>query len=905
MPQIRSRRLLQGLVTLACLPLCALPSGCAAVGDSATDDASLGASAQAVSAATVYELSFNVAGTFSLKAGDIVRLKGFPTGWSYTTVEVNLDGAPAQLDLTLSEAGNSYFVTGWNDKITFPYRGGGSQDLVVAKGAGDSRVTFWVSSATPMTPDVTGPGVVATNKIGFVGDGAVEMKKKMHAKALVAIGNHLPDGRLQNLINVSTDADYAAGEWVVRRIGKLDGRIDGLGYVPSQQESDIQGWVEDKAYSMLPFGPSDPGPYDWWSPNVSALIAADDAQIAQAVTALRGTPAAQQNVWEIGNEPNYFPSLTPKEYGQLFNAYAAAVRTRDPDARVAIGALWSPDLMMSPSDFRQMIVDIAKSKALEGKPDIIPNWILREIGEGVGDMLYRRTAWYNGHAAEYLREALKEVPAWLAPIDVSLHAYPLDIRNPVADSTLVAAMNTMITQVAAEVEAFNARSARSKKPQVFVTEYGNVNPGFNVYRARDRMEAMTRELANGGLVEAAFYFKPIGVDRALSSALGVAAPITRLVHEETYAFPYPTPDNPLPCADLNAIGLSLYTLINGAPCSDGALPTRRRGRSFNGDAAHDLAFIEPGDASTHVVPSKGFGFQWSEAQTWLPTQSNGTNKDNYLAGDFNGDGYTDMGYLANDGSFQVRIGDGRSFGSLGSGTWVPSGSFGGSWGRYFVADFTGDGRDDLMFFEPANKTYYLERSTGTSFEWVGIWLNPHVDFNDPARVFIGKFDNDSRADLLSFRGGTQPVTMALALGDKSAAPTRWNTGGVFGDPDDHAYIGDFDGDGRDDLAWANAKRQQIYVAKSRGSSFEAGAGGNWLSTFDMGHAFDKDRFYPADFTGDGVWDLGYLDKDNAFYVHTGSKNERFSSPSTWIPKGGTTFGGSWGTYLPSVSGKRR
>lgn len=147
-------RLLLGILCLLLLPL---PS-CSDEGS--PREAAVGSSSQALSS-TVHEVSFNVGKTIAVKAGDVIRLSGFPSGWTYTSVEVNFDGAPEQLDLTIAEQADSYAVTGWNDKIVVRYRGTGSQDLVVTRGAGNIRVHFWVSSNALTQPDgiVDGPAI--------------------------------------------------------------------------------------------------------------------------------------------------------------------------------------------------------------------------------------------------------------------------------------------------------------------------------------------------------------------------------------------------------------------------------------------------------------------------------------------------------------------------------------------------------------------------------------------------------------------------------------------------------------------------------------------------------------------------------------------------------------------------
>jgi hypothetical protein len=136
-------------LTLAVVLLLIAPLGC--FGGAPPDAAdSLGESSQALTG-SVHEVSFNVVKTLAVKTGDTIRLSGFPTGWTYTSVEVNFDGSPESMDLTVAENGASYGVTGWSDRVIVPYRAATTQELVVTRGSGTIRVHFWVSSE-PSSP---------------------------------------------------------------------------------------------------------------------------------------------------------------------------------------------------------------------------------------------------------------------------------------------------------------------------------------------------------------------------------------------------------------------------------------------------------------------------------------------------------------------------------------------------------------------------------------------------------------------------------------------------------------------------------------------------------------------------------------------------------------------------------
>lgn len=148
-------------ILLATLFLLLLPLACSSSsGGDRPGEASVGSTAQAVTTAGVHELSFNVVTTLTVQTGDILRLKGFPTDWTYSSINVNFDGAPAQMDLSVSEHGDTYGISGWSQKIVVPYRGGSTQDIVIARGSGTIRVNFWASSEPVTAPEAEAGPVI-------------------------------------------------------------------------------------------------------------------------------------------------------------------------------------------------------------------------------------------------------------------------------------------------------------------------------------------------------------------------------------------------------------------------------------------------------------------------------------------------------------------------------------------------------------------------------------------------------------------------------------------------------------------------------------------------------------------------------------------------------------------------
>ena len=176
-----------------------------------------------------------------------------------------------------------------------------------------------------------------------------------------------------------------------------------------------------------------------------------------------------------------------------------------------------------------------------------------------------------------------------------------------------------------------------------------------------------------------------------------------------------------------------------------------------------------------------------------------------------------------------------------------------------VGDFNGDNRDDVITFirdtkpEPARGCCWVALSDGRRFGESSQW-HPHLCYGQEVPG-IGDFNGDGRDDVAVFvkdaAEGRTPgnVRVSLSTGSAFGPSTRWASGFARGAVT--PMVGDFNGDGRSDLICFNKSavtgdaEGDVYVALSSGSDF--GRATKWHDWFSI----STEVPLVGDFNGDG------------------------------------------------------
>jgi len=186
--------------------------------------------------------------------------------------------------------------------------------------------------------------------------------------------------------------------------------------------------------------------------------------------------------------------------------------------------------------------------------------------------------------------------------------------------------------------------------------------------------------------------------------------------------------------------------------------------------------------------------------------------------------------------------------------------------RFYVADLDGNGRSDLYVDNQRDWDvgYLLMlRSNGTTFDYVRRYdqeLPGWDDMKNGDRFFVADFDGDGREDLYAFNGAgwSIPYLAMLRSTGKELRNVRRFDGEVPGWGEmrrhDEWYVADVNGDKRFDLYVYNSDdwaTQYLGTLRSSGSSLSGGFQANKIGLWNLRA---RDKFVVANFNGGAVWD---------------------------------------------------
>ncbi len=221
--------------------------------------------------------------------------------------------------------------------------------------------------------------------------------------------------------------------------------------------------------------------------------------------------------------------------------------------------------------------------------------------------------------------------------------------------------------------------------------------------------------------------------------------------------------------------------------------------------------------------------------------------------DFDGDGRADVAvFRPSNGSWYILQSSNNAFNAV---------QFGQGNDQIAPADYDGDGRTDLAVFRgtvpgAGNLAYfYILNSSNNSFVPVQFGATGDVPIS-------GDWDGDGRADLAVYRDGSLAGGLSSFYYRPSSQPgvnfrtIQWGAGG------DKPLVGDFDGDGRLDAAVFRPSTATWYILRSSNNTVIQ-------TTFGL----STDIPTPADYDGDGLANIAvFRPSTGTWFTSTNPQN---------------------------------
>ncbi len=234
---------------------------------------------------------------------------------------------------------------------------------------------------------------------------------------------------------------------------------------------------------------------------------------------------------------------------------------------------------------------------------------------------------------------------------------------------------------------------------------------------------------------------------------------------------------------------------------------------------------------------------------------------NGLTGDFNRDGSLDYLKIANN-SLVVSYVDETN--QLKSESWGPYDLT----GQPIIGDFNGDNRDDLLMVRSVVNSWTLARSLGDTFSIGSISVSPPLD--SVQRILVGDFNGDLRDDLAVWNSQNR----AWSVGVSDGVSIRFETWHTVQDnfTFEKAELVDLNGDGTKDIVMRPTNSSSWRVLYSNGNGFST-------ATVPSQGAFSSDAVI-GDFDGNGLEDLAY--RNGSTWKVTRRNADGAIQTSTWL-----------------------
>jgi translation initiation factor IF-1 len=269
---------------------------------------------------------------------------------------------------------------------------------------------------------------------------------------------------------------------------------------------------------------------------------------------------------------------------------------------------------------------------------------------------------------------------------------------------------------------------------------------------------------------------------------------------------------------------------------------------FNGDGRTDLVHIVTNSQYANIWLSNGDGtFTIKQFSPW---NGYGMGNGYFIAGDFNGDGKTDLAHIVTNTQYaDIWLSNGD--GTFTVKQFSPWNGYGMGNGYFIAGDFNGDGKTDLAHIV-TNTQYadiWLSNGDGT---FTVKQFSPWNGYGMGNGYFIaGDFNGDGKTDLAHIVTNTQYANIWLSNGDGTFTIKQFSPWNGYGMGDGYFIAGDFNGDHKTDLAHIVTNTQYANIWLSNGDgTFTVKQFSPWT-----GYGMGDGKFVATDLNKDGKTDL--------------------------------------------------
>ncbi len=372
---------------------------------------------------------------------------------------------------------------------------------------------------------------------------------------------HLTGHLLPNGVLSSTLPQYkpVAGQIVVRQVGRLDVHSAGVGWTSQAFEKHLLEYLDKLSNWVLNGG--HPPQYKPYRPNPKNIYSIEKASISNVFSPQQQHTGAF-TYWEIGNEPNLWPYISPESYAHLFEIYFNSLKRQSPEAKVVLGPFY--DFSLSPGLHDVFRQQFQRHISLLMKKHLSSNYHLIHLMGGLEKIMEKASSQiidplFQHQTHEYIDIVLRSLGE-LRPDVISIHTFPLGGGGY---GSQVKAIPKLFKNSESLLRDVLKKYSMESLP-VWVTGFGCFQPKYNDAQSAKITSALLGAFKKSPTIKRWFIFQP---DSYLHPyhVYGWPARSFGAITKE----PGDAPENgKFACAQLNQTGRVYFAHAKGEACQE-------------------------------------------------------------------------------------------------------------------------------------------------------------------------------------------------------------------------------------------------------------------------------------------------------------------------------------------------